>query len=355
MSRSQKRFINQIIQIAITCGLILVLFKLSFMVTSNEKESVYSSPELRALLDQAEEKNIERLINVNKVCRKYKLGIYKDSSKALFKHPPAPQYSVFYIDRAHNISYCPLYKASSTTWLYNLCLLMNISENELNSGKEQLSTIARRVIPELEYPEADEALRKTKKLLVVRHPFERLLSAYRDKLENSVIGHEHGTLHFYQKYGAEIVRKYRGKHFVKPEADQVIRKEGIPPPAGIEPTFREFVEYLINTDLGSYGDDHWMPYYLYCTPCLVRYDIIAKVETLSRDQIYALHRLGLDKKIKPIWRHGSGFSNASSIYFKQLSRDMVEKLYEKFRLDFELFDYSAEDYYEYAAAPNGNR
>lgn len=54
-------------------------------------------------------------------------------------------------------------------------------------------------------------LRTTKKLLVVRHPFERLLSAYRDKLENSVAGREHGTLHFYQKYGSKIVEKYRGE------------------------------------------------------------------------------------------------------------------------------------------------
>lgn len=56
-----------------------------------------------------------------------------------------------------------------------------------------------------------QALRATKKLLVVRHPFERLLSAYRDKLENSVAGREHGTLHFYRKYGGKIVEKYRGK------------------------------------------------------------------------------------------------------------------------------------------------
>jgi len=64
---------------------------------------------------------------------------------------------------------------------------------------------------------------------------------------------------------------------MKPRPDQVIRREGVPPPAGVEPTFREFVDYMIETDLGSYGDDHWMPYYLFCTPCLVKYDIIAKV------------------------------------------------------------------------------
>jgi len=69
---------------------------------------------------------------------------------------------------------------------------------------------------------------------------------------------------------------------MKPRPDQVIRREGVPPPAGVEPTFREFVDYMIETDLGSYGDDHWMPYYLFCTPCLVKYDIIAKVsKTLS--------------------------------------------------------------------------
>jgi len=88
---------------------------------------------------------------------------------------------------------------------------MNVPEETLNSAKEQLSTIARRAIPELEYPEADRVLNTSRKLLVVRHPFERLLSAYRNKLENSVVGREHGTLHFYRKYGTKIVRKYRSK------------------------------------------------------------------------------------------------------------------------------------------------
>lgn len=88
---------------------------------------------------------------------------------------------------------------------------MNVSMETLNNGKEQLSIIARRAIPELEYPEAERILNASRRLLVVRHPFERLLSAYRDKLENCVAGQEHGTLHFYRKYGAKIVRKYRSK------------------------------------------------------------------------------------------------------------------------------------------------
>lgn len=38
--------------------------------------------------------------------------------------------------------------------------------------------------------------------LIVRHPLERLLSAYRDKFERA-------NRHFYEAYGKEIVRRYR--------------------------------------------------------------------------------------------------------------------------------------------------
>ena len=46
---------------------------------------------------------------------------------------------------------------------------------------------------------------KTEKtFIVVRHPFERLLSAYRDKLERS-------NVYYYKKYGEKIVKTYRQK------------------------------------------------------------------------------------------------------------------------------------------------
>ncbi|XP_034195496.2 carbohydrate sulfotransferase 11 [Osmia lignaria lignaria] len=349
MIRSYKRGTIQILKCIISCGLAFFVIKL--LLIGDESKPLPEFGDREKLMIEAENDNSNRISTIRNTCQKYNLGIYKKiGGSSIFKHPPTPQYSVFYIVRNHGLSYCPIYKAGSTTWIYNLCLLMNVSEKELNGGKEQISTIARRLIPELEFPEADQALKATKKLLVVRQPFERLLSAYRDKLENSVAGREHGTLHFYRKYGGKIVEKYREKNFTKPRDDQVIRRKDIPEPAGIEPTFKEFVQYLIDTDLASYGDDHWMPYYFFCTPCIVNYDIIAKVETLWRDQIYTIHKLQLQEVIKPRWRHSGGYSNASRIYFSQLNRDMVEKLYEKFKLDFELFDYSPKVYFQYATS-----
>jgi hypothetical protein len=49
---------------------------------------------------EAEAGNSERLQRVQQVCRRYNLGLYKHSAEPpKFKHPPTPQYSVFYIDR----------------------------------------------------------------------------------------------------------------------------------------------------------------------------------------------------------------------------------------------------------------
>ncbi|XP_011315535.1 carbohydrate sulfotransferase 11 [Fopius arisanus] len=343
MCRKSRQVVLFFVFIFVLCVIVVVLVK---QVAHRDEGTIhYNKNSIR----EAETRNRRRVRKLEEACRNYNLGFYRlETERDIIKYPPAPQYSVFYIDTIHRISYCPIYKAGSTTWLHNLCLLMNISESELTKSKDQISTIARRLIPEMDYPEAEEALRATTKFLVVRHPFERLLSAYRDKLENSVARREHGTLHFYRKYGSKIVEKYRDDSFIPPGEEQVIHREGVPRPAGIEPTWREFVEYLIDTDLASYGDDHWMPYYLYCTPCTINYTIIAKVETLNEDQIFAIEKMGLSNKIKPAWKHKSGRSDAASVYFSQLTPDHITQLYEKFKLDFEMFDYTPDSYYQYS-------
>ena len=53
--------------------------------------------------------------------------------------------------------------------------------------------------------------KKTEKsFIIVRHPFERLVSAYRDKLERSKAV-DYKVDYFYKRYGGKIVKKYRQK------------------------------------------------------------------------------------------------------------------------------------------------
>ena len=48
------------------------------------------------------------------------------------------------------------------------------------------------------------------------------------------------------------------------------------------PTFREFVSYLLATDVAEYNS-HWIPIHLLCRPCSLPYTILAKAETFERD------------------------------------------------------------------------
>jgi len=113
--------------------------------------------------------------------------------------------------------------------------------------------------------------------------------------------------------------------------------------------------YLISTDV-VYYDDHWLPVYFSCTPCLVNYDFIAKVETYTEDQEQVIAQMNFDANIvKPKWKHKTGVRSYSNSGFNginsmsthtlnymtsQLTEDQISRLYEKYRLDFELFSYT---------------
>jgi hypothetical protein len=122
-----------------------------------------------------------------------------------------------------------------------------MTQEQIDTSNKQLSDLARSIYPELEPERAEQYLQTTTKVLTVRHPFERILSAYRDKLENFNHGQEHGTVHFYNKYGSKIVKKYRSGgnstmswQLLTP--DQYLWNPQHAKPAGLEPTFKEYVQ-----------------------------------------------------------------------------------------------------------------
>ena len=100
----------------------------------------------------------------------------------------------------------------------------------------------------------------TFRFMVVRHPFERILSAYRDKLEDLARDIDARDGFYYTMYGKHIVAEYRQQ-----EAKNSTEKEKL----GREPTWREFVTYLLNTPVTKF-DEHWMPIWMLCSPCIVK-------------------------------------------------------------------------------------
>ena len=165
--------------------------------------------------------------------------------------------------------------------------------------------------------------------MVVRHPFERLLSAYRDKLE-----HIEGREYYYRRFGRHITYKYRQN---KKEND-----------TKLEPFFVEFLEFISKE---RYFDEHWVPYYETCMPCDIKYDYILKFETLEEERLFLLSETGLKDHIdfsfefKNSNPRGTTTKSVIENYYKEVPLSLLKKIYSVYETDFKLFFYSPEEYY----------
>ena len=103
------------------------------------------------------------------------------------------------------------------------------------------------------------------KFLVVRHPFDRLVSADTDTLLNN-------NPPFQKTYGKRILRLYRNN------SDEMSDGKGV--------LFHEFVKYVTEY---LPPDVHFLDIQHQCFPCYIKYDYVAKLETQSSDALYIIN------------------------------------------------------------------
>jgi Sulfotransferase family len=103
---------------------------------------------------------------------------------------------------------------------------------------------------------------------------------------------------------------------------------------------------------------HFAPVWLWCAPCTLRPHLILKLETIARDGAAVIRLLNLTSAPAgagfPAVHVTTPFERAAETrlnsrdqvaeYYGQLSRRQVRELYQMYRLDHELFDYSPEPY-----------
>ncbi|XP_023951221.2 carbohydrate sulfotransferase 11 isoform X2 [Bicyclus anynana] len=277
----------------------------------------------------------QRVAKVQEVCHSQSLPTQIINSKE------------FFVDHAHNIVWCNIFKAASTSWLYNFNILGGYDKKFLARTRHTPLMLARKKYPRPSEEELKDAVNTpgVVSLLVVREPFVRLLSAYRDKLENI-------TPPYYRKLARAIVAAHRE---AATKVLGTIKSFG--------PTFYEFVAYLIKKHASGDVtlDEHWAPYYKFCTPCAANFTVIAKVETLSRDSAYVVHQLGLGHilgrrvtnrrmRLRTVMNKSRDGKNTSALlkyYFGQLDEEMLDKLLEIYGIDFEMFGYKSDIYRRY--------
>lgn len=175
-------------------------------------------------------------------------------------------------------------------------------------------------------------LQTYKKIVFVREPLERVLSAYRNKFTTVF----HRKI-FNQRVGKKIITMYR-KNLTKEVTDDD------------HVTFNEFVKYLIGLSPMEKPDIHWDQQYNICTPCDINYDFIGKYETLKSDVERALGIMGASEKVTfpdiGKKRKGQETKTLMKKLYSQISEQEFVQLKKIYELDFEFFEYRKPIYSE---------
>lgn len=170
------------------------------------------------------------------------------------------------------------------------------------------------------------------KFFIVRDPFERLISAFKDKF----VHNPRFEPWYRHEIAPGIIRKYRKN-----------RTET----RGLQ--FEDFVRYLGDPNHRwldvQFGDHiiHWVTYVELCAPCEITYSVIGHHETLEDDAPYILKAAGIDHLVSyPTIPPGITVYNRTKVehYFSGISKRDIRRLYARFEGDFKLFGYREPDF-----------
>ncbi|XP_057711109.1 carbohydrate sulfotransferase 11 isoform X2 [Corythoichthys intestinalis] len=235
------------------------------------------------------------------------------------------------VDEEHELLYCYVPKVACTNWKRVMMVLtghgkysdpMEIPSNEAHVPSN-LKTLNQYSIAEI-----NRRLKTYLKFLFVREPFERLVSAYRNKFTLKY------NSSFHKRFGTRIVRRYRKNATAEALAN------------GADVTFKEFAEYLADPATRRDGplNEHWQTVYQLCHPCHIRYDLVGKYETLEDDANYVLRLAGEALRFPSYAKSTRTTDAMTAQFFANVSTEQRQRLYQLYKLDFLMFNYSTPAY-----------
>ena len=217
------------------------------------------------------------------------------------------------------ILYCLIPKAASNEWR-NMLYQFNKDLGE----RYRIRLVA--------YPsdQQTQMLKTYFKFTFVREPFERILSAYKDKFVYPR-SDDRKILAF---HGREILKNFR-PNASKNSFDKLD-----------DITFREFIEYLVTKGSNKSTpvmDWHWDNYVNICGMCAVNYDFIGHYETFDRDSADFAEAAGLSpedaKRFHTPAKNRSSTASSLLSYYSQIPIEWIDILGQLFRANFEMFNY----------------
>ena len=182
------------------------------------------------------------------------------------------------VDSQHKVLYCSVPKCGTTSWLLMVAYLsgkVDITlttqeENQFNAWKrEEMARIGIKYLNKYPPQTAMGYIKDYYKFLIVRNPYERLISAYTDKFNNVP-----DRSYYHTTYGKTIIRLFR-----KNATREALKQ-------GNDVTFPEFISFVIyQWKRRLRFDEHWKPITDTCLPCSIRWDKALQWRHNERDAI----------------------------------------------------------------------
>ncbi|XP_068811715.1 carbohydrate sulfotransferase 8 isoform X2 [Struthio camelus] len=236
--------------------------------------------------------------------------------------------SRIFVEDKYRVLYCEVPKAGCSNWKRVLMVLnglasstKDIQHNTVHYGNylKRLDGFDRKGIY--------HRLNTYTKMLFIREPFEKLVSAFRDKFE-------HPNNYYHPVFGKAIISRYRVN----------ATKEALRTGSGVK--FKEFIQYLLDVHRPVGMDIHWDHVNRLCSPCLIDYDFVGKFESMEDDANFFLHLIGAPQNLtfpKFKDRHSNEERTTTKItqhYFAQLSPSQRQRSYDFYYMDYLMFNYS---------------
>ncbi len=231
-----------------------------------------------------------------------------------------------FVSDSHKVVYCSIPKVSCSTWRSFFLKLHGATD--YTHGEHDYGNLKKhglKLLHKYSPSNVTRILRDYKKFVVVRHPYIRLHSAFMQKLANLK------DPQFAPNYGVRIIKRY----WKNPSPQNLATGQNI--------TFEDFVRYITDPDVpfAEGNQEHWATYKYICEPCLIKYDYILKMETMAEESEPLLREvIGTNLTL--------GMRNVNPAHHEDMSpydaipRELMDRLWGKFGMDFKLFGYSLE-------------
>ena len=247
---------------------------------------------------------------------------------------PSPVAKRILVDEKTKILFCLIPKVASSNWRRVFLRLLGVvpaAEKARIWGSHKYIQKYIWSLGNFSRLEQEHRLKTYKKIMFVRDPLERLVSAYRNKLLLNIVDNKFS-------YVNEINRFYE-KHRLFPfnrTSTENLMEKGI--------TFNMFLQYLVDQSIVDKNKNpHYESYENLCEPCTIQYDYIGEFNDLEDDASAIFEELSIDMNFPRRIGNNTAMKTASIMheYIKAVPKDLLNNILAIYSKDFQRYGYES--------------